>query len=259
MIKYDLLNRHFSPAKTHISRISIRKDRSFLPWKRRISRKKIPLKGDKRKKKKKKMFKTIFAQIERPSTIANTAQLAATKEEEKHVFIFGRKNMVVENFRSFSFFFSLLSFFFFFFLIFRRMIVDLDVSRFFIGTERSFSCNSNHFLLSLFSPLINWFPSPLSLLGSKFSRVFPGVRGMEERPRRRRRWRRRGDTRRKLVVEKWERRRDFFRSTGDAYDRADVAGQSWPALYDHRTVSISAISVLAVPSSGVLVSNNRFQ
>lgn len=109
------------------------------------------------------MFKTIFAQIERPNTIANTAQLAATKEEEKHVFIFGRKNMVVENFRSFSFFFSLLSFFFFFFLIFRRMIVDLDVSRFFIGTERSFSCNSNHFLLSLFSPLINWFPSLLSL------------------------------------------------------------------------------------------------
>ena len=178
------------------------------------------------------------------SSVLNTT-CSATKEEEKRFFFFlEEKTWSWKIFAPFLFSSSLsLSFIFYFEKNDRR--------------SRCFSILHRHwtFLLVQLEPFSCFsFPHPLFLsFDPSFSRVSPGVRGME-RPRRRR-----GNTRRKLVVEKWKRRRDFSRSAGDAYDRADAAGQSWPALYDHRTVSISAISVLAVPSSGVLVSNNRFQ
>lgn len=111
--------------------------------------------------------RTIFAQIERPQH--NLHNLLCDKGGRKtFLFFFWKKK---RGRGKFSLLFSslLLSLFLLSFIL-RRMIVDLDVSRFFIGTERSFSCNSNHFLVSLF-PTLSLSPS---ILGSKFLEGFSG-------------------------------------------------------------------------------------
>ena len=118
--------------------------------------------------------RTIFAQIERPQH--NLHNLLCDKGGRKtFLFFFWKKK---RGRGKFSLLFSslLLSLFLLSFIL-RRMIVDLDVSRFFIGTERSFSCNSNHFLVSLFLTLSF---SPSIQVSRGFLRAFEGWRGLDD-------------------------------------------------------------------------------
>ena len=122
---------------------------------------------------------------------------------------------------------------------------DLDVSRymFSIGTERSSRWTR---LVSLYY-VLRWSSSRIFASNFSFEWSLETARSRESLAFR--------EATRQKLVHKWRRRVDPLPE--DAYDLCDdVAGQSWPVLYDHRTVSISAISVLAAPSSGTLRGRN---